>query len=111
PGAMALLRMLYLPHSAAGDRVSARTPPFAAADGATKPEPVNADVVPLFTILAGCRLAIQRSPKANLQFPVPFRQKTTIVENAFDDSLSVGEIKLPAALLISPCISPNRSSA
>src|SRR5690606_2317709 len=108
---MALLRMLYLPHSAARDRVSARTPPFAAADGATKPEPVNAYVVTIFTILAGCRLAIQCLPKANVQFTVPFRTMSIIVENAFDDSLSVGEIKLPAALLISPCISPNRSSA
>ena len=42
PGAIALILILYLAHSAANDLVKAKTPPFAAADGATYPEPVQA---------------------------------------------------------------------
>src|SRR5690606_26692175 len=42
PGAMALFRITYLPHSAANDLVQLTTPPLATAEGTTYPEPVNA---------------------------------------------------------------------
>src|SRR5436305_13861200 len=39
PGAIALRRMLYLPHSTASEVVIAKTPAFAHDQGTTKPEP------------------------------------------------------------------------
>ena len=42
PGAIAFVRILYFTHSDARERVRASTPPFAAAEGVTYPEPVHA---------------------------------------------------------------------
>jgi NAD(P)-dependent dehydrogenase (short-subunit alcohol dehydrogenase family) len=42
PGAIALVRIPYFAHSTARDRVIAKTPLFAQADGTTYPEPVKA---------------------------------------------------------------------
>ena len=42
PGAIALHLIPYFTHSEASDRVRANTPPLAAADGATKDDPVHA---------------------------------------------------------------------
>src|SRR5690606_30855952 len=110
PGAMALFRIPYLPHSAANDLVKVTTPPLATAEGTTYPEPVNAYVVTIFNTFACCRLAIQFLPKVNVQLTVPLRTMSIIVEKAFAERRSVGDIKFPAALLIKTSTLPKRSS-
>src|SRR5690606_19997970 len=99
PGAMALKRMPYFAHSTAKERVIANTPAFAVALGTTYAEPVKAYVVTIFkTVLLVSFFSIQCFPNASVQFFVPFKTMSIIVSKAFAESLSVGEMKFPAAL-------------
>src|SRR5215470_10548257 len=69
PGAIALRRMLYLPHSTASEVVIASTPALAHAEGTTKPEPQFADayVVTMFNTFPPSFREIQRLPKTCVQ--------------------------------------------
>jgi hypothetical protein len=47
-----------------------------------------------------------RFPTSNVKCAVPFKTMSIIVLKAFADNLSVGDIKLPAALLMTTLGSP-----
>ena len=49
---------------------------------------------------------IMRFPTSNVKFTVPLRTMSIIVLKAFGDNLSVGDIKFPAALLMTTLGSP-----
>ena len=82
PGAIALNRILYLPHSTASDLVIAKTPAFAAADGTTKGEPVQAYVVTILKILPFLFLIISL-PRTLVQFHVPISTISITALKAF----------------------------
>src|SRR5690606_5860278 len=62
PGAMALRRMPYGPHSAASDFVMMLTPAFDMADGTVKGPPFHTHVVRMEMTLPGTLSRIQRVP-------------------------------------------------
>src|SRR5438034_11552578 len=82
PGAIAFTRIFFLPHSAARERVSASTPPFAEADGTTYADPVNAYVVTMFSITPAILFSIQYFPRAREQLQVPFKTISITASNA-----------------------------
>ena len=102
--------MLCLPHSTAKDRVIANTPAFPAADGTTKGEPVHAYVVTILKTFPFLFLIISL-PIVLIQFHVPINTISITVLNALGLNISVGEIKLPAALFSRLSIFPNLSIA
>ena len=71
PGAMAFARILCRAHSTASDRVIARTPAFAAADGMTYAEPVHAYGVMIERIDPPVAWRIICFPTACVQWNVP----------------------------------------
>ncbi|MNV70549.1 hypothetical protein D3C71_1635210 [compost metagenome] len=64
PGAMALKRMPWRPHSIARDLVMASMPALDIADGTTKGVPVQIQVTTMDTTAPGRPEAIQRLPTA-----------------------------------------------
>ena len=106
PGAIAFVLILYFAHSTANDLVIAKTPALAEAEGTTYPDPVQAYVVTIFKIFPLFCLIISL-PTASVQLNVPVRTISTTALNPPGDSISVGDIKLPAALFIKISILPN----
>src|SRR5919201_1115092 len=94
PGAIALTRMPYAAHSTASERVSARTPAFAHADGRTNADPVHAYVVTMLTI-DPLFAAIIFLPKALVQWNVPLRTISTTALKPFGDRSSAAARKFP----------------
>ncbi len=66
PGATALTRMLWRPHSTASDIVIACTAVLAITDGSTYGEPVQTHVTSMLTTEPGSPCAIQRRPQASV---------------------------------------------
>src|SRR5690606_39835780 len=64
----------------------------------------------MFRMLACCLFAIQCLPNASVQLAVPLSTMSMIVANALAERRSVGEMKLPAALLSRASTWPNRST-
>ena len=109
PGAIALNRMLCLPHSTASDLVIANTPAFAAAEGTTYGDPVHAYVVTMLRTFPFLFLIIS-FPIVLVQFQVPIKTISITTLKALGLSISVGEIKFPAALFKRQSMVPNLSS-
>ncbi|MNL48738.1 hypothetical protein D3C87_1716170 [compost metagenome] len=65
-------------------------------------------MVTIFKIVEDvCLVSIQCFPKASVQFFVPFNTMSITVSKALADSLSVGEMKFPAALFSKTSTFPN----
>src|SRR5438034_1099 len=109
PGAIALRRIPYLPHSEASDIVIACTAAFAIADGTTNAEPVQTHVVSVEMTEPGRPLAIQRRPAACVVLNDPFMTVEVTASNARGLMSLVWAMKLAAALLIRPVSGPWRS--
>ncbi len=98
PGATALTRMRWRAHSTARVRVRARTPAFAAAEGAVPGPAIQAYAATMFTIAARGE-ATSNGKAAREQRNVPSSTMPTTARQPFGEIDSAGAMKLPAALL------------
>src|SRR5690349_8373294 len=71
PGAIAFSRIPAEPHSTASERVIARTPAFAQAEGRTYAEPLQTYVAAIETMEPAARRASRWRPTARVQWTEP----------------------------------------
>jgi hypothetical protein len=106
PGAMALNRMPFRPHSTASDCVMACRPAFDIADGTVNGPPLQIQVTRIERTEAARPSAIQRLPHSRVTRKEPLKTMLEMASKPFGERSSVRLMKLPAALLISPVGAP-----
>src|SRR5207253_7434769 len=95
PGAIAFKRMPAWPHSTARERVIARTPAFAQAEGSANAVPVQAYVVVIDTIAPGAFRASRCRPTASVQKTEPCKTVRTTASKPLGVRSSAVTRKLP----------------